>query len=102
MQHGLIGVARPTQCNHVGSRDCGWRACELAGILQQRPQLWRQQVMVTMNHCIDQRRIILDQTERRPVMFDSVMALVGARNLYCDGFALGARKRRRAEHQCAV
>jgi hypothetical protein len=32
--------------------------------------------MVATDHGVGQRGILLDQTERRPVMFDSVVALV--------------------------
>lgn len=58
--------------------------------------------MAPTYHRVDQHSILLDQTERRPVMFDSVMALVRARHLYCDGLAFSAGERRRAEHQRTV
>jgi hypothetical protein len=77
-QHGLVGVARHAQCSHVGSGDGSRCACELAGIRQQSPQPWRRQFMVSTDHRVDKYIILFDQTERRPVMFDSVVALVRA------------------------
>jgi hypothetical protein len=78
MQYGLIRVAGCTHRIHVSSGDSGRGTCQLAGILQQRPQLWRQQIMAPIQHSVDQCGIPLYQTERRPVMFDSVVALVRA------------------------
>lgn len=76
VQHRLIRIAGCAHCSHVSKCDSGRRTCELAGVFEQRPQLWRQQIMVATDHGVGQRGILLDQTERRPVMFDSVVALV--------------------------
>lgn len=93
VQHGLVGVPMRAQLVHVLPRHLAGRPGEPARIREECPQLRRKPFMSAFEHRFDNARVRFNLTERRPVMFDSVMAPVVARDLHGNRFALGPRER---------
>lgn len=103
IMHAAVAEALVTKGRQIVFSDRGRCAGELDGVVHEgaRPRAEGRRLRIRRER-INQRVVVRESPERRPMVLDSIEAIVHARHRDGDGLALGARQLRVGEHDLLV